>query len=84
MKFTHLENRETVIEGAVPDQTALFGVLIKVRDLGLRLIAVNSIEAEPDDTGNIHGPQRDGKMTHYGGETRQQLTRQQKTGMGYR
>ena len=34
-------NGETVLAGMVPDQSALFGLLNKVRDLGLTVIAVN-------------------------------------------
>jgi hypothetical protein len=39
---------ETVITGLVADQPALHGLLIKVRDLGLRLISVNCIEPMPE------------------------------------
>lgn len=34
------ENGETLLSGPVVDQAALYGVLIKVRDLGLPLISV--------------------------------------------
>jgi hypothetical protein len=34
----------TIIEGTVRDQAALFGLLIKVRDMGLNLVSVNRIE----------------------------------------
>ncbi len=34
-------NGETVLTGLVPDQAALYGVLKKVRDLGMPLIALN-------------------------------------------
>jgi hypothetical protein len=32
---------ETILEGTVPDQAALHGVLTKINDLGLALISVN-------------------------------------------
>lgn len=32
---------ETILEGSVPDQAALHGILTKINDLGLALIAVN-------------------------------------------
>ncbi len=35
---------ETIISGPVRDQAELFGLLIKVRDLGLNLVSVNRIE----------------------------------------
>ena len=34
-------NGETLLAGPIVDQAALHGVLIKIRDLGLELIAVN-------------------------------------------
>lgn len=37
---------ETVLTGRVADQAALFGVLKRVRDLGLPLLAVNRVEAD--------------------------------------
>jgi hypothetical protein len=36
---------QTVIAGSVPDQPALHGLLAKVRDLGLTLIAVRRLDA---------------------------------------
>jgi hypothetical protein len=38
------DNGETLITGPVRDQAALYGLLKKVRNLGLPLISVNSIE----------------------------------------
>jgi hypothetical protein len=37
---------QTVIAGPVADQAALHGVLAKVRDLGLTLVAVYRIESD--------------------------------------
>ena len=37
------ENGQTRLSGPVADQAALYGLLKKVRDLGLRLISVNPI-----------------------------------------
>lgn len=34
---------ETILRGAVHDQAELFGTLLKIRDLGLTLVSVNSI-----------------------------------------
>jgi hypothetical protein len=44
MVITHTPDGETVLAGPIRDQAALFGILIKVRDLGLILIAVNRVE----------------------------------------
>jgi hypothetical protein len=40
MSLTHDLDGNTVLTGTVVDQAALHGVLIKIRDLGLTLIAV--------------------------------------------
>jgi len=34
---------ETLLTGRVLDQAELFGVLLKIRDLGLRLVSVNPV-----------------------------------------
>jgi hypothetical protein len=39
----------TVLRGSLVDETALHGVLIKVRDLALPLLAVNRIDALRDE-----------------------------------
>jgi len=42
-----IENRpdgETVLSGALPDQAALHGMLIRIHNLGLTLIALSSTE----------------------------------------
>lgn len=33
---------QTILCGPLPDQAALFGILLKIRDLGLVLLSVNS------------------------------------------
>ncbi len=35
---------ETILTGEVDDQAALYGLLARVRDLGLSLVSVNSVE----------------------------------------
>ena len=40
MTITHDTAGDTMLEGAVRDQTALYGLIAKARDLGLTLIAV--------------------------------------------
>ena len=40
--ITHT-NGETVLEGAVADQSALYGILAKIHDLGLTLISVEKL-----------------------------------------
>jgi hypothetical protein len=45
MTMTLEENGETVLTGPVADQPALHGLLKKVRDLGMNLVAVNRIDS---------------------------------------
>jgi len=40
------ENGETLLRGAVADQAALFGLLKKIRDLGLPLVSVRQIPSQ--------------------------------------
>jgi len=40
---------DTLLTGPVPDQAALYGLLRRVRDLGLPLLSVNSIDAVEQD-----------------------------------
>ena len=40
------ENGSTLLSGPLADQAALHGILKKVRDLGLTLLSVNSIEPD--------------------------------------
>ena len=42
--LTHTEEGETILTGEVRDQAALYGLIAKLRDLGVKLISVNSGE----------------------------------------
>jgi hypothetical protein len=46
MLISHEANGEAVLRGPLPDQSALYGVLAKVRDLGLPLLAVTLIATD--------------------------------------
>jgi hypothetical protein len=39
--FAYTEQDETILTGKVDDQAALYGLLAKLRDLGVKLIAVS-------------------------------------------
>ncbi len=40
------DGTQTVISGELADQSALHGVLAKVRDLGMRLVSVRQLDAD--------------------------------------
>jgi hypothetical protein len=43
LTITNLEQGEALLSGPLPDQAALHGVLTKIRDLGLPLLAVSQV-----------------------------------------
>jgi hypothetical protein len=45
LTIMHDADGDTILEGAVRDQAALHGLIAKVRDLGLTLIAVTAVSA---------------------------------------
>ncbi|MFD2093131.1 hypothetical protein [Blastococcus deserti] len=47
MTLTTAGDGTTVLAGPVADQAALHGVLARIRDLGLPLIAVTRLDADP-------------------------------------
>ncbi len=42
----HIEPDETLLRGPILDQAALHGILARIRDLNLTLLAVNQIDPE--------------------------------------
>jgi hypothetical protein len=46
LEITHTDQDETILTGEVADQSALYGLLAKLRDLGLPLLSVNHVEVE--------------------------------------
>ena len=49
LEMRHLPDGSTAISGPVADQTALYGLLSRARDLGLTLLTVSLQTAVPDD-----------------------------------
>ncbi len=48
LTICHTVGDETVLTGPVADQAALYGIISRIRDLGLQLISVSSKEIEGD------------------------------------
>ena len=44
LTITHTRQGETILVGQIKDQSALYGLIAKLRDLGLQLISVSSGE----------------------------------------
>ena len=55
LTVTHTDHDETVLAGLVVDQSALYGLLAKLRDLGLPLLSVSTLEMddESEEEGNV-------------------------------
>ena len=48
LALTHDRQGNTVLTGPIVDQTALHSILLKIRDLNLKLISVNEIACNSD------------------------------------
>ncbi|MGD2176310.1 MAG: hypothetical protein PVG71_00650 [Anaerolineae bacterium] len=46
LEIAHTERDESILTGAVPDQAALYGLLAKLRDLGLPLVSVKHVGSD--------------------------------------
>ena len=53
LTITMVHNGETILTGPIVDQTALHGVLIKIRDLGLPLLSLTRVEPERGKESNL-------------------------------
>lgn len=53
LTITLEDNGETLLTGPVVDQAALYGLLKKVRDLGMPLVSVNRVQANQADAADV-------------------------------
>lgn len=49
LAITHREDGTTTLEGPIADQSALHGLLIKIRNLGLPLLSINRVEPDTSE-----------------------------------
>ena len=59
MTITLVDTGETMLTGPLVDQTALHGVLIKIRDLGLPLLGLARLEERREHDSNPVVPQEE-------------------------
>lgn len=52
LNITLEDGGTTLLTGPVVDQAALHGILRRIRDLGITLLAVNSVDTDPLDSPN--------------------------------
>jgi hypothetical protein len=48
MEVTWLPEGDTCMAGSLPDQTALYGLLMRLRDLGIQLVSVNVVHPKEE------------------------------------
>ena len=48
--ITHTENNETILTGTVDDQAALYGIMAKLRDLGVKLISASFSDPDAEES----------------------------------
>jgi len=53
LTITLEDDGNTLLSGPVVDQSALHGILKKIRDLGMPLLSLNSVEADHTDIQNF-------------------------------
>ncbi len=70
--ISNLKNGEAVLSGEIVDQAALHGALIKVRDLGLPLLAVSRVESMQGTPGEGDDDARGSRSSRV--DTRKQST----------
>ncbi len=60
LTITLEEDGNTLLSGPVVDQSAMHGILKKIRDLGMPLLSVNAIGHNPKDVSDVQDQQAGG------------------------
>jgi len=63
LTITHPGENETVLTGTIQDQSALYGLMSKLRDLGLPLAAVEVSEETPRSENDVPHQKTDGRSS---------------------
>ena len=58
LTITNLDGGEAVLEGSLVDQPALYGILVKVCNLGLPLLALQRVDADGEAETTVGSGQR--------------------------
>ena len=61
LAITLMDSGETILSGPIVDQTALHGVLIKIRDLGLPLLSLTRTETGKENESSSLAHQEEGR-----------------------
>ena len=48
LRITHAGTEESVISGVLADESAVYGLITKIRDLGLHLVSVKNMNHDED------------------------------------
>ena len=56
LAIRHAEGNETILTGPIADQATLYGVLNRLRDLGLTLLSVTQVAPEDKERGESNEP----------------------------
>lgn len=72
LDITHEAGGETIIAARIADQAALYGLLVRIRDLGVPLLSVRCVECTEDrvDEPAHRAGHGNGKMTKTGKESK--------------
>ena len=63
LKISHTDQNQTLLSGTVVDQSALFSILMKLRDMGLEVVSVNMSEPPHIEGSASHSRKTSGRFS---------------------